>query len=253
MERFKTLTAYQKGLLIALCAILVVFGVLYAVTTSRVGYRYRDAILVPDTQGEITIYSGKISGKSAVFTVNSALGQVAFSHGDKTYGPYTAREDSTAIPSEYADTGATGVELRVGERVLFRGCAWKSGDDLTCIGEEGYPLGLIFSYTTNGIEYDNQGNVVDPMEPRVYAILELLSGPRLEHRGAWIAWLLALVIAGFILLSMLRADDIFRWRLSFRINNPWNTEPSDWELLQRNLGWTAGTVAVLILCIFGLQ
>lgn len=51
MERFKTLTAYQKGLLIALCAILVVFGVLYAVTTSRVGYRYRDAILVPDTQG----------------------------------------------------------------------------------------------------------------------------------------------------------------------------------------------------------
>lgn len=84
MERFKTLTAYQKGLLIALCAILVVFGVLYAVTTSRVGYRYRDAILVPDTQGEITTYSGKISGKPAVFTVNSALGQVTFSHGDKT-------------------------------------------------------------------------------------------------------------------------------------------------------------------------
>lgn len=171
-------------------------------------------------RGEITIYSGKISGKPAVFTVNSALGQVAFSHGDKTYGPYTAREDSSAIPPEYVHTGATGVELRVGEQVLFRGCAWKSGDDLTCIGEEGYPLGLIFSYTTNGIEYDNQGNVVDPMEPRVYAILELLSGPRLEHRGAWIGWLWALIIVGFILLSMLRADDTFRWRLSFESTIP---------------------------------
>lgn len=145
------------------------------------------------------------------------------------------------------------MELRVGERVLFRGCAWKSGDDLVCIGEEGYPIGLIFSYTTNGIEYDSQGNVVDPMEPKVYAILELLSGPRLEHKGAWIGWLWALIIAGFILLSMLRADDIFRWRLSFRINNPWDTEPTDWELLQRNLGWTLAALTVLILCIFGLQ
>lgn len=145
MERFKTLTAYQKGLLIALCAILVIFGVLYAVTTSRVGYRYRDTILVPDTQGDITTYSGKISGKPAVFTVNPAAGQVAFSYGEKTYGPYLAREDSTAVSSEYVDTGATGVELRVGERVLFRGCVWKSGDDLICISEEGYSLGLIFS------------------------------------------------------------------------------------------------------------
>lgn len=253
MERFKTLTAYQKGLLIALCAILVIFGILYAVTTSRVGYRYRDTILVPDTQGDVTTYSGKISGKPAVFTVNPVTGQVVFSYGDKTYGPYIAREDSSAIPSEYADIGATGVELRTEERVLFRGCAWKSGDDLVCISEEGHSFGLIFSYTAGGIEYDSQGNVVDPMEPKVYAILELLSGPPLEHRGEWIGWLWGLIVARFLLLSMLRADDIFRWHLSFQISNPWDAEPTDWELLQRNLGWTAGTVAVLILCILGLQ
>lgn len=137
--------------------------------------------------------------------------------------------------------------------MLFRGCVWKSGEDLTCIDEEGDFLGLVFSYTAGGIEYDSQGNVLDPMEPRVYAILELLSGPPLEHRGEWIGWLWGLIVAGFILLSMLRADDIFRWRLSFQITNPWDAEPTDWELLQRNLGWTAGAVAVLILCILGLQ
>lgn len=114
MKCFKTLTLYQKGLLIVLCAMLVIFGVLYAVTTSRVGYRYRDTILVPDTQGDVTTYSGKISGKTACLTVNPAAGEVVFSYDGKTYGPYTAREDSSAIPSEYADTGATGVELRVG-------------------------------------------------------------------------------------------------------------------------------------------
>lgn len=91
------------------------------------------------------------------------------------------------------------------------------------------------------------------MEPKVYTLLELLSGPRLEHKGEWIGWLWALIVAGFLLLNMLRADDIFRWHLSFQISNPWDAEPTDWELLQRNLGWTAGAVAVLILCIFGLQ
>ena len=74
MERFKKLNFLGKALLVLAVVLAVVFTPLYAVTISRVGLLYRDAILVPRAEGRSTVYEGKIKGTPAAFSVT----------GDKT-------------------------------------------------------------------------------------------------------------------------------------------------------------------------
>ena len=57
MERIKTLNYYQKGIIIVMVAMILIFAVIYPKTISRVGYRYNDEILVPNDLGHISIYT----------------------------------------------------------------------------------------------------------------------------------------------------------------------------------------------------
>lgn len=47
MKRLKSLNRYQKCVLLLTAVMMLVFTVLYFVTTSRLGVRYMDAILTP--------------------------------------------------------------------------------------------------------------------------------------------------------------------------------------------------------------
>lgn len=128
MQRIKGLNRYQKCVLIFMIAMALIFAVVYPMTISRVGFEYKDTILVPSQENGSTVYSGKIQVQQANFTV-SADKTVEFQYGEKTYGPYTAREDPTAIPKDH-EMGElmTSVELRQGEEILFRGGVLEIGD-----------------------------------------------------------------------------------------------------------------------------
>ena len=54
-------------------------------------------------------------------------------------------------------------------------------------------------------------------------------------------------------LSILFADELFRWHLSFRVWNADNLEPSDWELAGRYISWTVLCVTALVVFVIGLQ
>ncbi len=111
MEKIKTLNRYQKGVLILMLVMAITFFVVYSMTVSRVGFAYKDTILVPSQENGSTVYSGKLMGLPARFTVSEDK-TVVFQHGDRTFGPYTAKEDPTAIPKDKEMAGAmTGVEL----------------------------------------------------------------------------------------------------------------------------------------------
>lgn len=126
----------------------MVFAVIYPVTISRVGFAFQDEIFVPAEENESTVYSGKLMGEQASFTV-SADKTVVFQYGDQTYGPYTAKEDAAAIPkdSEMAEY-MTGVELRLGDEILFRGGVFDQGDTMWLYNEDGSLDNLGFSYVT---------------------------------------------------------------------------------------------------------
>ena len=128
MKRIKALNRYQKGILLLLAALMVVFCGIYAYITSQVGYIYKDALLKPSQQGENTVYSGKIEKQEAVFTVTAGkTKEITFRLGDKTYGPYTVKEDPTAKPTDHPYS--TGFEIKDGEKILFRGGVYPLASD----------------------------------------------------------------------------------------------------------------------------
>lgn len=256
MERIKALNWYQKSILILMTVMALVFAGIYAATISRVGFAYKDAILMPSQENGSTLYSGKIRGAQAIFTVSPDK-TVAFRYGDQTYGPYTAKDDPTAIPKddEMADS-MTGVELRCGEEILFRGGMMKHGNTLWLYNEDGTieNLGIrITAEASNGIMVDANGNVIDPMEPSAITILDLMAGPELTHKGAWSAWFWGVFICILTAITILFADELFLWNLSFQIRDIDKVEPSDWEIASRYIGWTAFPFSAFIIFIMGLQ
>ena len=165
MERLRGLGRYQIALLVCGVVMILVFSVLYPVTTARVGFLYQDTILTPAQEGDTTVYSGKIRGEAARFTVHAGK-SVEFQYGDKTYGPYTVTEDPDARPDSELSRYLTGVAVRCGDTILFRGGVMENGGETLLYHEDGsIDLDLpITAITSSGVTLDENGNEVDPME-----------------------------------------------------------------------------------------
>lgn len=254
MQRIKNLNGYQKGLLLLMLAMALVFAVVYHMTIARVGVLYQNAIFVPAEENGVTVYSGKLRGKQAEFTV-SADKTVSFRCDGQTYGPYTVKEDPTARPEdEFGREVMTGVEIRDGEELLFRGGFWQSDGSFWLRNADGsMDLGMQTYVVENGVKKDSDGNIIDPAKPSASDILRLVFDPELTHKGTWLAWLGAVFISFLTAVSILYADELFRWDLSFQIQNAEAAEPSEWEMMKRYISWTVFVIAALIVYFLGLQ
>ena len=49
------------------------------------------------------------------------------------------------------------------------------------------------------------------------------------------------------------ADELFRFDLSFQIQNAEAAEPSEWEMMKRYISWTVFAIAALVIYFLGLQ
>lgn len=257
MERIRALNRYQKGILLLLIAMMVVFGVTYFRVSSRVGFCYQDEILVPVQDQGTTVYSGKIKGQNAAFTVTQE-GTVSFQYGEKLYGPYTVTEDPEAVPKEDSRADQmTGVEILDGNKVLFRGGILYTGadrSDFYLYTEEGWYSGLTITATmSDGTVVDGHGNIVDTMEPSVWTILNLVNGPVLESKGEWLGYWGGVLLSVLTAAAILFADELFRWKFVFQVRDVDQIEPSDWAMMERYIGWTIGAVGALVIYIMGLQ
>ena len=257
MERIRKLDLYQKAIILLLIAMLLVFCVIYFVVTGREGFLYMDTILVPTSKDGTTCYSGTLKGNDTIITVDRDQ-NVTLHWGDRIYGPYTVKEDDTAVPRD--ETFAeymTGVEILEGDTVFFRGGVMKTdGDEGTwfVIREDGRNLSIDITATmTDGTVLDSDGNVVDPMEPTVYTLLELLSVPEITHKGNWSAWFGCLILSFITALLILYADEVWVFSMSMRILDADRAEPTELEIFSRYAAWTVLTVSILVIYVLGLQ
>ena len=256
MKTFRELDGYPRILLIVLLVMLLAFSIAYPLTISRVGFQYRGEIFVPEVQENQTVYSGRVNGQKASFTVTSD-GTITCQMGDKAYGPYTFREAPAALPSNAgAGVQARGVELYKGEKLLFRGGVEDRDDQRWAYDRNGNRNIIsihISSTTPNGFSLDANGNPVDAMEPSVEEILYLATGPKMKHNGSWSGWLEGAAICALVAATIFFADDMFYLRMSMRVRDAESVEPSKWELLSRKTGWTVGLFLAFLLFWNGIQ
>lgn len=253
MKRIKALDRYQKGILILLAAMIVVFCGIYSYVTSQIGYIYKDTLLKPSQQDGNTVYSGKIDVKEAEFTV-TADKEITFRLGSKTYGPYTVKEDPTAKPEDHPLS--TGYEIKKGDEILFRGGAYRNdskSDRWELYNEDGTINNYIWGITVGGVTTDGNGKEVDENEPHLGNLLTLYQHPELTNQGDWRYYALCVFLSIVVAATVLFAEELFRFRMSFRIRNVMFAEPSEWEIFVRQFGWLAGSILILALYILGLK
>jgi len=242
----------KKILAIVLIVIVVVFSVLYFFIGRQYGVEYQDALYFPATEGNTMVYSAKVDGQPASFTVEKDT--VTYYWGDTVYGPYSIRKDSSAAPGgEWESLDLIGVEIREGDSILFRG--GYTEDLFLFIREDGELDSNSFriTYSVNGVEHDADGNVVDPHQPTPSTIIRFSQLPKADaHRGSLMYWFFGLLTAGIAALLIRFDDTLFRLHLSFRVKYPEDAEPSGWEIFSRIFSWIAFTLLSLGLFIAGL-
>lgn len=253
MSRWRAIPLFQRVLLVMLAAMPVFFAALYFILNGRLGVEYGGSLLLRSVQGETTLYAGRVDGKEAVFAV-SPDGRVTYRFDGGDYGPYIVVEDPGAVPRDHdmADV-LTGVEVRRGDEILFRG-GWLDGGISVLIDESGAPVSSFsFSWHAGGKAYGPDGQEMDfSHEPSVSFLLPLVLAPVLRHRGDISLYWLATCLAAVGILSILFADRLFRWNLGFLIRDPELAEPSDWELFGRRLGWIVCTGGALVGYLVGV-
>ncbi len=253
-QRIRNLDRYQKAILLAMAAMVLVFSAVYLLTVRRVGYLYQGAILVPTQEDGATVYTGSIRNTAAQFRVTE--NQVTFRYGDTQYGPYTMESDPTAVPSQQ-DTakGFVGIEIRDKGKILFRGGVRALQDYCFFIHSDGSSDFLsIYEDEATGVAYNAEtGEVYDRMAPTLRDIYALLTNPPLTHRGEGMAWLAGVVMCIVNAVTLLFADELFYWKMSFLVRNAQGAEPSDWALGQRFIGWAALGILALVVFVLGLQ
>ena len=243
MEEDRTLRLYRKVLVSLLSLMILVVSVLCYIQYRQVGLRYNNTILVPSEVNGSTLYSGKIAGQEACFTV-TADKTVTFRYGEKTYGPYTAKEDPTAIPDvPYAHTfeSVTGVEVWDGDTVIFRGGLFKtkeSDSSRIMVNEDG--------------TYGSSGAEGDPMEPSVGYLLHLMKGPELTRKGAPSFWFFGTVLAVVTILGILYGERSYGLQFIFNIKNWESVEPTAFALLKMRIDCLAATVLTFIVYYLGV-
>ena len=250
MNRLRELDRYPKILLIALLVMTVVFAGVYGVMTSRVGYLHNGEIFVPRQENSLTLYETTVDDQLCVFTVTADTVKLVW--GQKTYGPYTLREDPTAVPEDISFP-MTGIEILDGQRVYFRGGVTDEATDFWLLSEDGKNE-FLMSYTlSDGVEYDMNGNPIDHMKPVPYQIVSLLRGPELTHKGEWLGFVVGLFATLCTAVSILFADELFYLSICFRVENAETAEPSDWYIACRSISWLLLTAFTGIVYLIGLQ
>ena len=239
MRNWSQRTFLEKALLLALAGMAVFFFFLYLILSRMPGVEYYDALLLRRGEGEVVTYSGKARGQRVEFQVTEE-GAVTYVVDGQARGPYTVVRD----PSAALDDFLTGVEVRLGEEVLFRG-GWLPDKDVPYLEDQWGTPQLQQYFQSKG----EDGTL--PRDPSAAFLIQLVLEPDLRCRGQWELYALGLLLSLAAVPLILYAEQLFRWNLRFSIRDPERAEPSDWELFSRKLSWVILTGMALVLYILG--
>ena len=254
-QKWLELTWPQRVVIFMQGFLILLFLILYCTVGRQQVMTYSGEYLRCRTSGEVTTYSGKVDGQTAVFAVSPGP-VVEYRRGDTLYGPYTIVFDPTAVSDSgvFADR-LTGVEIREGDTLLFRGGYLPDSTIFSLFDENGEHYYPSLNDPDSFIQVEVAGipKPAADYTPGPATILRVALRPDVGQRGFFGFFLLGALCCVLCAVSVLYADALFRWNLRFRIKYPDDAEPSDWELFSRWVGWIGLTVLALIIFCYGLN
>ena len=239
MERIKNLNGYQKALLILLAVMLAVFTFVYPRVTAMEGYPYYGKLFLPEQNGSVTTYSAVYEGERSAFIVQG--NEVTFTWGGQTFGPYTVTETPDTVPEDQAFT--KGYTVTQGNAVVFQGGVYFGDSWNMLYNQDGSLHGYDVIIHTDG-ETD--------LTPATSALIDLVTGPKLIQRGSWAGFLGGIFSTILAVINILFADELFRLKISFKVADPDNVDPSDWEIASWYISWTSLAILALVSYLVGL-
>lgn len=244
--KWRALDRFQRGLLLFLALMTIGFTVAYFIAFGQQGIEYYDAFLVQSKENGNTLYSARIREKETVFTVTQT-GEVTLRVGDNTFGPYTVEEDDTVSFTELS--GDRGIVLYEKGEQIFRGVCRASGGYFTLLDAPGRRWDRV---PFVDVSFDPNYGAPD-WDPPFELIVRMAMGDiTLTRPDNWKLYGLGLFISALDVITILWADQLFRFRLSLSVRNADRAEPTEWELWSRQAGWIAMAVMAFFVYVMGL-
>lgn len=252
-NKWEEMSWFRRVLLIIMLVEIAAFGIATAVAAGRMGMEYGEQLLYLREDGDVTWYEGRVDGVDAAFSVTPA-GTVEYRWGEYAYGPYQVSEDPTARPAGY---DSTGVEVRQGDQVLFRGGLWSDwlrDEDGEVVWERvGYAYmgdGTILDLET-GREISQQ----EYHEPSLSAVIQAALGPELTHRGSVGLYLAVTFLALLNIVQILFPKALFKLSLLGRIRSVDidDAEPSSFYIAAEHIEWVVLAGVCLVVYVMSLN
>ena len=243
-ERWKELDRGRRGMVLAQPVLFLPFLGLALTIGQQWVISYHDSTLRYQTEGDTTVYSGKADGRKIKYVVSHGS-VVEFWLDGALDSTYTVTEDSTAIPqteetARFDQDFFTGVEIRKGDEVWFRG-AYSPYSSSWLLDEEGNNLAISISFGTESSK----------PEPAPGGILYIAREPESERRGRLADSALGALLGIACVLLVLFEEQLYRWQMSFRMRRPEQAEPTEWESLSHWVSWIMLTSVAVLLYAMG--
>ena len=251
-NKWADMSWFRRVLLIVMLVEMVAFGIATAVTVDRMGLEYDGGLLYPRTDGDVTWYEGRVDGEDAAFSVTPG-GTVEYRWGEYVYGPYQVVKDSAALPERY---GGTGVEVRQGDQVLFRGC-FQSGRLFDEDGELMWDTGS-YAFTNDAILDLETGREVSRQEyhePSLSSVVQVALGPELTRRGSVGLYLAVTFLALLNIVQILFPEALFKLSLLGHIRSADidDAEPSSFYIAMEHIEWVVLAGVCLAVYVMALN
>lgn len=265
-EKWATWPFYRRAMLVATVGLMVLFTVFNLTVGNQRGVEYGSDFYALTTADGTMTYTANAhewregntiiqsnAGRKIVYTVTPVLNSgfmVECRMGEETFGPYQVAaldlaDLSTRVLGFSPNGGMEITNVATGER-LFRGGYIRSSDGYAFLLDENIKTeaGSILDYAPPKPE---KGPNCDDLYHFTFGAEESMTG-----RADWLYFFCALLFAAFNTVSLLYAEELFIFHMSFHVERAEEVKPSEWELFSRHVGWAVFLLFEGIFLIAGL-
>ncbi len=252
-EMWSEMSRFRRVLLAVMVLMVLGFGIATPIVAAREGYAYGGTLLRAEREGDTRRYTGRVDGREVELVIQGD-GMVTFRSGENQYGPYQVEEAPDTVPGDF---WGRGIQIRQGERVLFRG-GYMENSELPLFDETGEPIWEVrmTAGSSGGDTYYIDGEEVSQEEWNAPSMSQIarwaLEPEELTHRGSWGMWFSATLIALLNILQLCFPGFFFRLSLWGHVRDPERAEPSEFYIAAEYAEWIVLAMVSGVLYWLGL-